>query len=97
MADVDGVDEGVAHETADQADDAVGREDAGGRKRISGGGGALDVVQSLDQIVDAERNGRHEDDPEIFEPGEGMGDRRQRNREAEMEKDCCSFARLRPP
>ena len=72
MADIDRVDERVAHQAADQADHAVGGQHARRRIGIAGGFGALDVVHRLDQIVDAERYRRDQDDAEIFESREKM-------------------------
>ncbi len=84
MADIDRVDERVAHQAADQADDAVGGQHARGREGIAGGRGALDIVHRLDEIVDAERDRGDQNDAEIFEAVEDMADGRDREREAEM-------------
>lgn len=67
MADIDGVDEGIAHQAANQADDPVGGEHARGRIFVAGGLRALDIVHGLDEIIDAERNGGNQNDPEEFE------------------------------
>ena len=84
MADVDGVDEGVAHQAADERDDAVGGEHAGGGEVVARGLGALDVVERLDQIVDAEGDRGDQDHAEVFEAREDMVDRRNRQGEAEV-------------
>src|SRR5438270_189354 len=84
MADIDGVDEGVAEEAADQADDAVGGQHLGGRKGIPGRRRALDIVHGLDEVIDAEGNRRNQDDPEELESREDVVDGRKRDREAEM-------------
>ena len=84
MADIDRVDERVAHQAADQADDAVGGEHPRGRIMIARGFRAFDIVHRLDQVVDAERDGGDQDDAEEFEAGEDMVDRRQRHGEAEI-------------
>ena len=86
MADIDRVDEGVAHQAADQADDAVGGQDPRGRIFVAGGFRAFDVVHRLDQIVDAERDRGDQDDAEEFEAGEHLADRGDRYREAEAGK-----------
>jgi hypothetical protein len=83
MADVNRVDERIAHQAADQADDAVGGQHTGGRILIARGLGAFDVVHRLDEIVDAERNRGDQDDPEEFEAREYLADGRDRHREAE--------------
>ena len=84
MADIDRVDEGIAHQAADQADDAVGGQHARGRIFVAGGRGAFDVVHRLDEIVDAERDRGDQDDAEELEAREHLADRRQRHREAEI-------------
>src|SRR3984957_4602230 len=84
MADIDGVDERVAEQAADEADDAGGSQHLRRRKRIAGGRRALDIVHRFDEIVDAEGNRGDQDDAEEFEAREHMVDRRQRNRKAEM-------------
>ena len=86
MADIDRVDERISHQAADQADDAVGRQHAGGRIFVARGLGAFDVVHGLDQIVDAERDSRHQNDAEEFEAREHLTERRDRHREAETRK-----------
>ena len=73
MADVDGVDERVAHQAADQADDAVGGQHARGREAVAGDRRALDVVDRFDQIVDAERNRGDQDDAEELEAARTRG------------------------
>ena len=75
---------GIAHQAADQADDAVGGEHARRREAVAGDRGALDVVDRFDEIVDAERNRRDEDDAEELEAGEDVAERRQRHVEAEV-------------
>ena len=97
MADVDGVDERVAHQAADQADHAVSGEHLRGRVGVAGGLRALHVVHGLDQVVDAEGNGRHQDDAEELEAGEHLVVGGQRQREAEVRNEPASFSRLRPP
>src|SRR6202044_1737744 len=84
MADIDRVDERIAHQAADQADDAVGGQDPRGRIFIARGFGAFDIVHCLDQVVDAERYSRHQNDAEKFEAREYLADRRYRQREAEI-------------
>ena len=84
MADIDRVDEGIAEQAADQADDAVRGQHLRGGKRIARRRGALDVVHRLDEIVDAEGNRGDQDDAEELEAGKDVADRRQRNRKAEM-------------
>jgi hypothetical protein len=83
VADIDGVDVGIAHQAADQADDAVGGQDAGGRIGIARRFRALHIVHRFDEIVDAERYCRHQDDAEIFETGKHHVGGGQRHREAE--------------
>src|ERR1700687_6255128 len=83
MADRDGVDERISHQAADQADDAVGCQYPRGRIFIARGLGAFDVVHGLDQIVDAERNRRHQDDAEEFEAREYFANCRNWNGETE--------------
>ena len=58
MADIDGVDEGIAHQAADQADDAVGGQHARGRVFVAGRFRAFDIVHGLDEVIDAERDCR---------------------------------------
>ena len=84
MADIDRVDEGIAHQAADQADDAVRGQHLRGREVVAGGFRALHVVHGFDQIVDAERNRGDEDDAEEFETREHVAECRYRHREAEM-------------
>ncbi len=67
MADIDRVDERVAHQATDQADDAVGGQHARGGIVIARRFRALDIVHRLDQVVDAEGNGCHQDDAKEFE------------------------------
>src|SRR5208282_2306503 len=86
MADVDGVDERIAHEATDQADDPVGREHLGRGKRVARRRGALDVVHRLDEIVDAEGNRGDQDHAEELEAGKDVTDRRYGKREAEVRK-----------
>jgi hypothetical protein len=64
--DINRVDEGIAHQATDQADNAVGSQDARGRIFVARRFRALDVVHGLDEIVDAERNCRDQDDAEEF-------------------------------
>jgi hypothetical protein len=94
MADVDGIDERIAHQTADQADDTVRGQHLGGRERIAGGLGALHVVHRFHEVVDAERDGRHKDDAEELEAREDLVVRRERHGEAEI---GASLSKLRPP
>jgi hypothetical protein len=75
--------QGVAHHAADQADGAVGREDAGGRIGIPGDLGTLDIVHGLHEIVDAERDRGHQDHAEELEPAEDVAEGRQGNRETD--------------
>jgi len=84
MADIDRVDERVAHQAADQADDAVGGQHAGGRELVTGRRRALDVVHRLDEVVDAERDRGDEDDADVLEATEHVIDRGQGHREAEV-------------
>ena len=64
MADIDGVDEGIADQTADEADDPVRRQNPRGWKVIARGRRALNVVERFDEIIDAERNRGDENDAE---------------------------------
>ena len=91
MADVDGVDEGVAEEATDEAHHAIGRQYSRRREMVACGLRALDVVHGLHEIVDAEGNGRDEDNAEILEPGENVIDGRDRNREAEIGECRCEL------
>jgi len=79
MADIDRVDEGIAHQAADQADDAVGGQHARGRIFVARRFRALDIVHCLDEIIDAEGNGGDEDHAEEFEAGEHVVRRRDRH------------------
>ncbi len=83
MADINRVDERIAHQAADQADDAVGGQHPRGRIFVARGLGAFDVVHGFDQIVDAERNRRHQDDAEEFEAREYLANCRNWNGETE--------------
>jgi hypothetical protein len=83
MADIDGVDERIAHQTSDQADDAVGGQHACRRKGIARGRGALDIVHRLDEVVDAEGNRRHQDDADELKAAKDVADRRHGIGEAE--------------
>ena len=84
MADIDRVDEWIAHEAADQAHHAVRRQHPRGRERIARGRGALHVVHRLDEIVDAEWDRGDEDDAQKLEAGEHVVHCRQRYRKAEI-------------
>src|SRR5438552_18980839 len=86
MADVDRIDEWISHQAADQADDAVGGQHAGGRIFVARGLGAFDIVHRLDEIVDAERDGGDQDYAEEFEAGEHLAERRKGYGEAEARK-----------
>ena len=93
MADIDGVDEGVAHQAADQADDAVGGQHRVVGKRVAGRRGALDIVHRLDEVVDAERDGGDQDDADELEAAKDVIDRRHRDREAEMRESGAAAPR----
>jgi hypothetical protein len=84
MTDIDRVDERVSHQAADEADDTVGGEHAGGRIGVTGRLGALHVVHGLDQVVNPERDRSHEDHAKEFEAGGHVADGRDRHREAEI-------------
>src|SRR6204780_4119769 len=92
MADIDGVDEGIAEQTADQADHAVGRQHLGGRKRVAGRRGALDIVHRLDEIVDAERNRGDQYDSDELEARKDVVHGRYGEREAEVRKSVADAA-----
>ena len=92
MADIDGVDERVAQQAADQADDAVGGQHARGREGVAGRRGALDVVHRLDEVVDAERDRGDQDDAEELEAAEDVADGRQRDGEAEVRQRVADAA-----
>ena len=92
MADIDRVDERIAEQAADQADDAVGGQHPGGRKRVAGRRRALDVVHRLDEIVDAERDRGDQDDPDELEARKDVADSRHREREAEVRKGVADAA-----
>ena len=79
MADIDGVDEGVAHQATDQADDAIGGQHPRGGIGVARHLGALDIVNRLDEVVDAEGDGGDQYDAEELEAAEDMVDRRQRD------------------
>ena len=81
MSDVDRQIERVSHQASDSADDAVGGEDASCRKAVAGCRRAFHIVHRLDQIVDAERDRRDEDDAEKLEAGEGVIERGDRQTE----------------
>jgi hypothetical protein len=83
VADIDRVYERVAHEAADQADHAVGGEHAGGGEGVAAGLGTLDIVHGLDEVVDAERDRRDQDDAQELEAREDVVHGRQRHPEAE--------------
>ena len=97
MADVDRVDEWVAHQTADQAHDTVGGEHAGRGVGVARCLRALHVVHGLDQVVDAEWNGGHENDAEKLEPGEHMIDSGNRYREAEVRERALQLLQTQSP
>src|ERR1043166_7649313 len=97
MADIDRIDERIAHQAADQADHAVGGEHARGRVFVARGLGAFDVIHGLDQIVDAERNRGHRmmprnSKPENTSPIAGMGTEKPKFANASPRP-----LRLRPP
>ena len=92
MADVDGVDERIAEQATDQADDAVGRQHLGGRKRVARRRGALDVVHRLDEIIDAERNRGDQYDSDELEARKDVADgryRETRSRSAKRRRRRC--------
>ena len=98
MADVDGVDERVAHQAADQADHAVGGQHARGREAVARDRRALDVVHRLDQVVDAERDRGDQDDAEELEAREHVAERRERHARSRSSRPTPSgFATLMPP
>ena len=98
MADVDGVDERIAHQAADQADDAVGGQHARGREAVAGHRRALDVVHRLDQVVDAEGNRGDQDDAEELEAARRRGRRPGSAREKpKLATDAVSLSSVMPP
>ena len=84
MADIDRVDKRIAHQAADQADDAVGGEHAGRRVGVAGGFRALDIVHRFDEVIDAERNCGDQNHAEILEAREDVTDGGDRQVEAEI-------------
>src|ERR1700724_2300057 len=86
VSDRDGVDERIAHQTADQAHNAVSGEHAGGWISVPRRFRALDVVHGLDEVVDAEWDRGHKNYAEKLEAGEHMVDSGDRHREAEIQK-----------
>src|SRR5258708_5450705 len=84
MPDVDRENERVAHQAAKQTDHAIGREHARGGKTVAGDGGALDVVDGLDKIVEAEGDRGDEEHTEKLKTGKHVADRRQGHAEAEV-------------
>ena len=100
MADIDGVDVRIAHQAADEADHAVGREHARGRVFVAGRGGAHDVVHRFDEIVDAEGNRGDEDDAQggPIQPAEDEAEDRARHGEAEgRERSLSRLSSFIPP
>ena len=51
---------------------------------LAGDGGAFDIVERLDQVVDAEGNRRDQNHTEKFEAGEHVAQSRNRHAEAEV-------------
>ena len=86
MADIDGVDERVAHQRADAAEHAVGGQHARRWISVAGGFGAFHVVHGLDQIIDAEGNGGDQNGADELEAAEGVPARRH----AAAKCGCCA-------
>ena len=80
MADINRIDIRVAHQAADQADNAIGGEHARGGVAIARDGSADDVVHRFDQIVNAERNRGDQNHAEIAETMKNVTDGGDRNR-----------------
>jgi hypothetical protein len=88
---------GIAHETTDQADHAVGRQHARSRIAVARDGRAFHIIERLDQIVDAEWNRGHEDHAEKLKTGEHVIDCRQRHRETERRERLPELLQTHPP
>src|ERR1700722_13947944 len=89
---VDGVDERIAEQTADQADHPVGSQHLGRRKRVASRRCALDVVHRLDEIIDAEWNRGDQDDSNELEARKHGIDSRYGEREAKVRKGVSDAA-----
>src|SRR5208283_2967095 len=96
MADIDRVDERIAHQATDQADDTISGEHARRRIGITGGLRALDIVHGFDEVVDAERYRGHEDDAEILKAREDVINGGKRYREAEIRKRVADALQAQP-
>jgi len=96
MADIDGVDEGIAHQAADQADDTVGGQHTRCRVGIAGRFRAFHIVHGLDEVVDAERDGGDQDHAEILKPGEHVIECRKRYRESEVREGIADAFQAQP-
>src|ERR1017187_6948305 len=81
MTDVDGVDERIAHQAADQTDDAICGEDARGRVLVARGASAHYVIHRFDEVVDPEGDRGDEDDADELKAAEDVtqGGRRDGN------------------
>src|SRR5580658_5583723 len=86
MTNVDRVNEGISHQATDQAHHAISGQNSSSGKTIAGHGGTLDVIHGLNQIVDAERNRRHQDHPKKLKTGEHMAYRRDGDRKPKISK-----------
>ena len=84
MADVNGVDEGIAHQAADQAYHPVGGENAGGGIGISSHFRTLHIVDRFHQIINAEGNGGDQQDAEEFKSTEDVIEGRKGNVESKI-------------
>jgi hypothetical protein len=83
MADVDRRRERAAEQRARDRADAVGRQDVAEVVVVAGGGGALDVVHTLGEIVDPERDRGREQRPDVAKAGQHVG-REHRQPEPEL-------------
>ena len=97
MADIDRIDERVAHQAADQADDAVRGENPRGRVLVPGRLGALDIVHGLDQIIDAERNRGDQDHAEILKAENTWSTAGSGSEKPKLVKASATPLTLRPP
>src|SRR3954447_19750048 len=83
MTDVNGVDERIAHQAANETYHAIGGQHARGRKTVAAGCCAFDVIHCLDEIIDTEWNRCHQYHAQKFKSAEYMTDCRQRQRKTE--------------
>src|ERR1700678_11124 len=97
MPNINSVDERISHQTADQADYAVSRQNPGRRKAIACHGGTFDVIHRLNQIVDSERDGGDQNHAEKLEPGKNMVCGRDRHRETKISDGLPDIFKLHSP